>query len=223
MTTEDSRREVTAHVTAVVTRLQGGYLASSGREQPTNVSAASLAKLRRGDVADPAAEPAVWEITIPGMPDRLLNDGGLPSRAEEAMHAALVLYAYHQQGRRKPMHVAGRSLGAAVRELSRSRGTGDETDKGTLRRFHAVATSGSASVRLHHLRGLVALLRGEEIAMDYGRLAGDLYLLAQNDSRTSRVRYAWGRDLHRAPPTDLETDAAVDAGNDSATNIKENV
>lgn len=197
ITHEVQRDAVRAHVRGLVTRIQREYLPAAGRERPSSQASAALATLRRGHVDDPAAEPSVWEVTIPGMPEGLLNDGGAPSGPERAVHAALVLYAYHQQGRRKPMHVSGPSLGAALRRLAMARGEGQARDHGTLRRFHSVATSRSESQRLYHLRSLVTLLRAEEVPLDYGRLAVDLLDLRFSGGRADRVRYAWGRDLHR--------------------------
>ena len=67
----------------------------------------------------------------------------------------------------------------------------------------ASTTSNSVSVnaeRNHHARGIVTQLRSHAIALDYGRLAVDLYDL-QFLNCADRVRRQWGRDYYRTPPT----------------------
>lgn len=210
--TRTSRRQhVMAHVARVVGRLQSEYLPTRSRARGTSWGAAAMARLRRGDAADPSAVPDVWEITIPGAPDEILGDGDT-SRAEQAFHAALVLYSRHQQGRGAPMHEQGQSLGAATRRLARRRGEGGELDSGVIRRFHTVATASSHGARVRALNALVSLLRAESIPLDYPRLAGDLYALQSADPH--RVLMRWGRDLHRHAGT--TGDGVADKGSATA-------
>jgi CRISPR system Cascade subunit CasB len=53
------------------------------------------------------------------MPDGLVGKGEEPSPGEWAAHAALTLYAIHQQSQTIPMHQRGREhgLGQAIRQL----------------------------------------------------------------------------------------------------------
>lgn len=180
--------------------LQNGYTTSprSAWAQRT------LADLRHADASDPGADPALWEITLGGLPTELTGTGDDPSWTERAIHAALVLYATHQQSRPEPMHRRGVGLGQAVRQLSRAR-SGAEWDPGTISRFHALVRAQSSMMQLQNLRGLVTLMRGESIGLDYGQLAADLWLL--NSDGADRVLLRWGRQLHRAQPTptDAET------------------
>lgn len=62
------------------------------------------------------------------------------------------------------MHVAGRSLGTAARDLARAAG-GDERAESMLTRFHGIGAAQTRAQRLHHLRTFVALLRSNEIPL----------------------------------------------------------
>jgi len=156
---------------------------------------ASLAMLRRGIGRSPGSTPELWSATFGGLPEDLMGTGSSPTRAEWAVHTALTLYALHQQGkspRERPMHQEGRRLGMAVRELVRS----DKDEERVKRRFDAVATSDGLMELSNHLRGLVQLLKSEEIPLDYAQLAEDLYRYQFPDARNS-VRLNWGRDFYR--------------------------
>jgi CRISPR system Cascade subunit CasB len=182
--------------------LQNRYL--NARRSPA--AAATLAHLRRGLGKAPGEVPEIWDITLESIPRP--GHGDVPSPQEHAAHAALTLYALHQQSRTTPMHTRGRSLGMAVRALARSQdATGDaDREKAVRRRFDAVATATSFSETTHHLRGLISQLRAADIALDYGRLADDLERL-QRPGGPKAVRLQWGRDYHRLsvalenPPT----------------------
>lgn len=49
---------------------------------------------------------------------------------------------------------------------------------------------------LHHLRGLIQLLRRDGIPLDYVELAGDLYVFQTPDG-AARIRLQWGQDFYR--------------------------
>lgn len=171
------------------------YLPPGGR--PTSAGARALAVLRRARPDDMAADPDSWEFTIADAPAELLGDTGEPTVDEAATHAALSLFARHQQGRGRPMHVQGPSLGSATRDLARAVG-GEESvaAESMLVRFRAVGAADTRSQRLHHLRTFISLLRANDIPLDYARLADDLVRL--ESPRTARTtRLTWSRDLHR--------------------------
>jgi CRISPR system Cascade subunit CasB len=175
--------------------LQRAYLADEAE------AVATLARLRRCAPDEPGAEPAVWQVTIGGLPEALAGRRDTISPAERAVHAALVLYATHQQSKTAPMNRGGFGLGRAVQELARARGHEGTPDDSSIRRLHQVALATDPSGRLYYLRGLIMLLRSESepIPLDYGRLAGDLYHLFNPKSDSSRVIASWGRDLHSRP------------------------
>jgi CRISPR system Cascade subunit CasB len=205
-----------------VRRIQARYVGQDGDVRPADKAAATaqLAHLRQGISRAPGALPAIWDLTIADVP-RPGNDDA-PSPQERASHAAMTLYALHQQSQREPMHVPRVSLGGAVRRLvlARERAAGapteaaeplpptkvdPERERAMRRRFDALLTGTSVDEVLHHLRGLVSLLRTHGIGLDYGRLADDLERLYDR-RHVDRVRLAWGRDYHAYQSSSLPAD-----------------
>lgn len=163
---------------------------------------ASLAQLRRAVARPPGSVPEAWGDTIGLLPDALLGRGDLPSRFEQAAHTAMTLYAVHQQGKSGRMHMPGERFGRVVYRLARERAVGDEPEsKAVRRRFDAVVTAGTPAEIQHHLRGLVLLLRTEDLALDYGRLAYDLSRVASRATARA-TRLHWARDYRRLTTTD---------------------
>lgn len=161
---------------------------------------AQMARLRRCQVGAVGANPEVWQITLGDLPDDLAGRSDSPSPAEMAIHASLVLYARHQQSQREPMHVTGVGLGTAVQQLARARAQGDsEFEPSVINKFHQVALAPEWEGRMHHLTGLVTLMKGEAISLDYGLLAADLWRLADPRQDPGTVLTRWGRSLHRRP------------------------
>ncbi len=183
--------------------LQAAYL------QDDSAATATLARLRRCDPAEPGSEPSVWAITLGGLPEQLTDfraEG--PTASERAAHAAVVLYALHQQGHRgDDIHRRGVRLGSAVGQLARARAQGEDLDRSVVQRFHQVALANEFASRLQFLRGLIVLMRSEKgIALDYGLLAADLGRLADPRADHAGVLTRWARDLHFKPaPTTTNT------------------
>ena len=159
---------------------------------------AVLAHLRANVASEPGADPQVWSVTMEGVPGNPRGDDA--STEERAVHAALTLFALHQQSRPGDMHQPGLGLGRAVARLDRIRGgTDSENTSPVRRRFDAVVTSGSFNEVIHHLRGVVALLRSEGVALDYGMLADDLEQF-QRPGGADAVRRRWARQYYRLDP-----------------------
>lgn len=154
---------------------------------------ADLAALRRAASQPPGADPRIWELTLADVSPWARDDEITP--AEHAVHAAMTLYALHQQSRSTPVHRRGVGLGAAVRELGRT----TSAEAAVRRRFEAFGTAATFGELLHHARGLVRQLRSAGVVLDYGRLTQDL-LDWQDPNRVSAVRLRWGRDYHRVRP-----------------------
>ena len=199
--------DVTKATLDVVNHLQRGYLAA-----PRGAwSVRTMAALRHADAATPGTDAQVWEVTLGRLPDELLGHGATPATAaEQAVHAAVVLYAIHQQSRSEPMHVPGIGLGQAVRTLSARRSGGPEWDPGTISRFQHLCRAQQWGIRIENLRGLIALMRSEGVPLDHGRLAADLWRI--QTSAANRVLLDWGRQLHRIPSTSLTASTTTDQG-----------
>lgn len=171
-----------------VSALQREYLAD------TSASArATLAHLRNAANAAPGSVPTIWELTIAGIPGQPSDTTMAPTREERAAHAALTLYASHQQSVRDPMHAPGIGLGHAVERLAPK---GDGRRGAVRRRFDAVATASTLEEAAHHLRGLVGQLRSAKIPLDYGQLADDL-VGVQQPRTIDAVRLRWARQYYR--------------------------
>jgi CRISPR system Cascade subunit CasB len=156
---------------------------------------AILAKLRRGIGKQPGGIPELWEITLGGLPEELTGKGSEATRGEWAVHTALTLYALHQQGKdisKQCMSQDGQSLGRSLRKLIDN----EDDEKRIKRRFDAAATSNSLEEFSHHLRGLIQILKSEDIPLDYPALAKELYFFQFPEARDS-VRLRWGRDFYR--------------------------
>jgi CRISPR system Cascade subunit CasB len=151
-----------------------------------------LAALRRAAAAAPGADPRVWGLTLAGV-DVPAGTPDEPTADERAAHAALTLYAVHQQSQTAPMHRSGHGLGRSVRELVRP---DKSNEKAVRRRFEALGTASTFAELMEHARGLVRQLRSAGVPLDYGQLADDLAAL-QDPTSASGVRLRWGRDYHR--------------------------
>lgn len=156
---------------------------------------ASMARLRRGIGHAPGEQPELWGEFLLDLPEPLLGHGK-PSCAEWAIYIALTMFALHQQSKDRktePMHRPGISLGAAANRLIEN----EEDRERVARRFYPVATAVDMEALSHHLRGLVTLLRQNDIPLDYVRLASDLFFY-QNSDTADKVRLRWGEDFCRS-------------------------
>ncbi|MGW3355604.1 type I-E CRISPR-associated protein Cse2/CasB [Streptomyces bungoensis] len=186
-----------------VARLAAGHIAALQRgyldDQPHAIAA--LARLRRGAGREAGQLPDLWALIDTGplhkTPDgaRPLNESEL-TRAEDALHVALTLYALHQQSRRAGMYQAGRpdrprGLGAAVRRMMKP----GEIDGPVHKRLVRAGTAPDLAVLAQRLRDIVVLLRREDIELDYAQLAGQLYTW-QWPGGADTVRREWGRSFH---------------------------
>ncbi|GAA5053539.1 type I-E CRISPR-associated protein Cse2/CasB [Nocardia callitridis] len=172
-------------------RMQEEYLRGSSSAR------AELAKLRRGLGKPAGSVPEIWDLTIAAVPKSLHAldefDDGEPSIPEQAAHAALTLFAAHQQSLSVRAHVADTSFGRAVGILAQQEGRSADA---VAVRFMAVATAQSIDEVLVHIRGLITQLRAAKKGFDYARFADDLSALL-TPGRAQRVRLAWGRDFYR--------------------------
>jgi CRISPR system Cascade subunit CasB len=181
---------------------------------------ADLAKLRRGLGKPAGTVPEIWDLTLAAVPPELTWDRDEPSRAEQASHAALTLYALHQQSMSGPAHVPGVGFGEVVGRLGRGDGP---SEAAVTRRFMAVATAESVDEVLTHVRGLVTQLKRAGRGLDYAQFADDVIALL-TPGRETPVRLAWGRGYYRtARDKDAEpTDSVSAVADDTNTEIEGN-
>jgi len=174
---------------------------------------ASLAILRRGVGRGPGEDSRLIPLTITGLHEDANLLSPEPTDEEHAAFTALTLFAVHQQSHRDAsMHRSGYSFGRSARLLGRRSGSRDAVRA----RFTAIGTASTWDETVYHARGIIQQLRAFAVPLDYGRFAGDLYLL-RKPSSADRVRLAWGRDFYRVhhPEDDGETDSAETTTDDA--------
>lgn len=153
-----------------------------------------LARLRGSVDEPPGHNPEVWAMVLDAVPEAFIGTGDDATDSETAVHQALTLYAVHQRGNSRPMHVTGQvrcSFGGAAGRLAKGR-TASVKD-----RYDALLMATSDAGRAQHLRSLIGLLSTDGIPLDYGQFALDLLLL-KNASHRDSVQRRWGRDFYRA-------------------------
>lgn len=175
----------------------------------TSGTTAAFAKLRANVGWPPGHDPEVWDLTIADVTPNERRDSASPE--EWAAHAALTLFAVHQQSVDAPMHHRGIGFGRATALLALKRPHSGDGISPVRRRFNAVVTSWSVEELTHHVRGLVGQMRSERIGFDYAAFADDL-LQFQRRGGADVVRRRWGRQFHRidrgsaAPVQESSTD-----------------
>lgn len=165
------------------------------RTLPENQCRAELAELRHGIGHAPGELPAIWGAFLTDLPEEFYRNDGNASPGEWAVYTALTMFALHQQGhdfRSEWMNEDGLKFGASVRKLAK-----DEDELKRIRaRFNKIATASDLPEPNHHLRGVINLLSGNGIKLDYADLAVDLYNYSYAEGRT-KVRLKWGQDFCR--------------------------
>ncbi|WP_328380662.1 type I-E CRISPR-associated protein Cse2/CasB (plasmid) [Streptomyces sp. NBC_00440] len=201
------RQRVEALTGELIVPLQRGYLG----DQSFTVGA--LARLRRGAGKEFSQVPDLWGLvdtgglhTTPGEGLWPLSEAEL-TRAEDALHVAVTLWALHQQSRGTAMHRAQapgspRGLGAGVRALMPPTRAGDTNEAGEAvrKRLVRAGTAPGLTVLSQRLRDIVVLLHGGDIPLDYALLAGQLYQWQEPGGRDA-VRREWGRSFHSYRPS----------------------
>lgn len=173
--------------------IQNDYLSANGKSR----GARKLASLRHALLMPIGSDADAWSLEFEGLPSALVGRGLEPSAGEVAVHAALTLYALHQQGQSRPMHIrgVGHGFGNAIRQLVvQEKDRYSNLEVGEMpRRFRAFITAETMDETLHYARQMVQQLRGAGIAVDYAKFAAQLYRL-QNPYKVDQVRLAWGRE-----------------------------
>jgi len=153
------------------------------KEEP--YSKAACAKLRRALGKSPGEAPDVWEITLYGAPEG--------EKSESAIHTCLTLYALHRQGKSESMSEEKIGFGTAIAKLVAIK---PDSEDAIRRRFNAVATSVEFAELAHHAKGLVQLLKSNDIKMDYPHFANELFYFHLPDQR-DKTRLEWGKQFYR--------------------------
>ncbi|MER5995512.1 type I-E CRISPR-associated protein Cse2/CasB [Streptomyces viridosporus] len=171
-------------------------------EPDSRDAGAELAALRSGTGREAGTVAAMWAFHRTRM-EFAWRDKGALTRDLAAEHAALTLFARHQQTHDRRMHIAGNSPGTAVGLLAKKAVAGGEGKSATAaleRRFGVLLTSADFDELVMHLRSLVPLLNQAGIGLDYDLLRDALR--AWDDPRrpdaAASFRQNWDRDFHTA-------------------------
>ena len=185
-----------------------GKIATLDKDEP--YSKALLAKLRRAVGKPRNQTPDVWEITLHGAPENNL--------ACDVIHTTLTLYALHRQGKDKDkdkdrtMNDGTTGFGTAISKLI----TPDkDNEKAIRRRFNAVATAQEFTELAYHARGLIQLLKADDIKMNYIAFAADLYFFQITSSRDGtsprdKVLLEWGKQFYRTNTNTTDDNKGAD-------------
>lgn len=163
----------------------------------TSSGKAMLAGLRNS-IGRPLSQTIeIWPFMFENLPEDFLSRGELHSKKEIAILTALQLYALYRQGNRSPLRnqekTSSNNIGDSLRDLREGHNSVAKD-----RRFNALVTSETYDGLIHHLRQMVQLLKSKktgETAIDFGKLAQDLYsFLIGNDEK---IRIKWARAYYR--------------------------
>lgn len=200
---KDEAEAIARFVTGKILQLQGGR----GKAPTSSSSRATLARLRRLG-APGCSWMTVGMDLFDGWPEISFH-GQCANRSEEkmtnAIAGALRLYACHQQSKQISMAwLPNDSDGEGIRTEPRFRSFGwscwalepdrDKSD-GIRRRMASVEAASDFEGMEHHLRGLVTMMRGKNVKVDYWSLAQDLYLM-QFEGSHDGVFIRWARDYY---------------------------
>ena len=153
----------------------------------------SLAALRRGLGHPPGAAAEAYPYVVPWLP------GGANLAQEDAYFLVASMFALWHQGGGRMSESHGEAppnLGASLAALVQR--SPDARD-GVQRRFVALLNARREDLP-HHLRHAVAQIRGEDVAIDWGRLLRDVLRW----DRGRQVQRAWGRSFWGAMPEAAE-------------------
>lgn len=144
------------------------------------------ARLRRAIGKPLQSSPDIWEI--------ILSDALSGEYMENAIFTTLSLYALHHQGKQESMNDGKTNFGAAIAKLKHAE---YDNTKAVRRRFNTMITSLDLTELAYHAKGLIQLLRANDIKMDYPTFAMEL-LLFQFPEKKDKLLLNWGRQFYHA-------------------------
>ncbi|MFT3983833.1 MAG: type I-E CRISPR-associated protein Cse2/CasB [Lachnospiraceae bacterium] len=153
---------------------------------------AILSRLRNSIGRDISETIAIWPLLFEEVPLEYLSKNGIPTNQENAILAALQLYALHQQGKSKSVHEStGNNIGKALHDIR------DTNNTALDRRFNALITSGNFKELITHLRHLISIFKQEaDTKIDYAKLAKDFYWYQMSSESANRMRMRWGQGYY---------------------------
>lgn len=149
-----------------------------------------LAILRRGAGLSPGEAPEAWGVLLESFPEELMEKRGAGGRYETAEYIALTSYALSMQGSNRVQPPKDVSIGKACGMFA------DSTEDPVKKRFDRLVLSTDTTDLAGRLAGMIRLLKGKGIQIDYVLLARQL-VDWQNENRREAVVMNWFRDFYR--------------------------
>ena len=174
----------------------------------TTQNLGALALLRRGLGRRPGETPELFTQVLPYLAPSEAMNTAQREREEDAALLVASLYAFWHQGKATPRPAQKVSLGAAFLQLAKKSGS-DSIEP----RF--VALLKASHERLpDHLRHAIALLKAQDIPLDWALLLRDLSQWDEANRRAQHpVRRRWARDFWeraRMPEDEAATQSGAD-------------
>lgn len=169
---------------------------------------AMLAQLRHTIGKTLSQSVEIWPWILSNVPVSFINKYGEVSYQLRAVINTLQIYALYEQGVREKSNYKDldksedseneksyNNMGTALRALRSDEGVRGAMD----RRFSVMITASDYESFYYYLRQLVRLLKSrtkeDKQAIDYSKLARDLYLLQFEDSE--KIRLSWAQEYYR--------------------------
>lgn len=166
------------------------------KEKNTGAGKEALANLRRGAARKMSESIDSLRYVYQNLSDEILDS----PKAREAVFVAMTMFAFHQQGDSSaPRTAEGGSIGTALREyLNKTQQTSPEEEDRMAKKLGSLLKAKSVYEASRYLKSLIALIKSakEPIAIDYARLASDLYKFQYANSR-DEVILRWATDFYK--------------------------
>ncbi|WP_201330635.1 type I-E CRISPR-associated protein Cse2/CasB [Lactobacillus nasalidis] len=180
-----------------------------------NTDKASLSALRSASTIDGYRAQKVWPVFLSNLDENWLSKDGRATRVENAIFAAVRMYALHQQAsdycvfarkvfvkktekkeKKDKNDVSGLELFEALNHLKQNADSPEALD----RRVQALLGTSNFTAVIDQLVHLMQIIKSKKnnVQIDYARLAGDLYKFQLGYRQANEVRLHWGEQYYRS-------------------------
>lgn len=177
-----------------------------------------LSNLRNSTSINDRYATKLWPLIFSEVQnDKILSNTGKPTPGEIAIYTSLRCYAIMQQGTEE--QVFGiinvdenvQSLFSALSQLNKQMNKNDESARTSLdKRVDATLAMANAASVINSILHLVRILHSqnnvENIKINFGQLANDLYFFQMSRSQARKVALRWGQNYYFAYNKNLKGD-----------------
>lgn len=170
-------------------------------EREGGKNAAILAALRNSTGKDLSEAEDVWPLLFENLPESFLSRSGVPTAEENAIFAALQLYAIAKQGTSQNVISDSTFRGSIGKSLSAGRNA--DSEAALDRRFNAMITADTFDEFIYHLRQMMKILKAKTICtVNFAKLAEDLYRYQRGQKK--QVCFRWATEYYYREWTDSD-------------------